>query len=96
MRTFRPTTVAAAYAVGIVVTMAYKAGRMLAPSAFPFPVAESVKDAQARAWIAQFRDGPGGAGPHPPHSPCCGAPQGPSAPSSAAARSGRETRGTDR
>lgn len=48
----------ASFAIGIVVTMAYKAGRMLAPSAFPFPFAVFVKEAQARAWVAQFRDPP--------------------------------------
>ncbi|MDI1451061.1 STAS/SEC14 domain-containing protein [Polyangium sp. 6x1] len=48
----------ASFTLGIVATMVVKAGRTLAPSAFPFELAFFQTEAQARAFLAPFRDRP--------------------------------------
>jgi hypothetical protein len=48
----------ASFALGVMVTMTFKAGRILMPSAFTFPLALFKNETEARAWLAPFRDGP--------------------------------------
>ncbi|UQA55806.1 STAS/SEC14 domain-containing protein [Polyangium aurulentum] len=46
----------ASFTLGVMVTMTFKAGRMLMPSTFPFPVAVFEGEGEARAWLAPHRD----------------------------------------